>query len=96
MLVHQALLPPCRCNGEITVGAFDILSMNFPGMSSQGFLAGESNKVVRVANVALKAEVLVLLGLGRSMPEKVHLKRLLIVVATDTELTLVAEGGVPS
>ena len=65
-------------------------------MSSQGFLGGESNKVVRVAVVTLQAEVLVLLGLGRSVPEKVHLKRLLIVEATDTELTLVLERGVPS
>ena len=58
-------------------------------MSSQGFLGGESDKFVRVAVVTLQAEVLVLLGLGRSMPENVHLKRLLTVEATDTELTLV-------
>ena len=70
--------------------------MNLLSVSSHSSHVGESNKVFRVPIVALQAKVLVILGLGSRVPEKVLLKRLLVIVATDTELTLVPEGGIPS
>ena len=96
MLIHQALLPSCWLNGEIAVRAFNGLPMNLLSVSSHSSHAGESHKVFRVPIVhALQAKVLVILGLGSRVPEKVLLKRLLVIVATNTELTLVPQGRIP-
>ena len=77
--------------------ALDGLPMNLLSVSSHSSHAGESHKVFWVPIVhALQAKVLVILGLGSRVPEKVLLKRLLVIVATDTELTLVPERGIPS